>query len=235
METNRDFIEKLRALDILYIEDEEGVCKNIAEYLRRLARKVYIASDGVEGLKLYSKFKPDIIILDINMPNLNGIELTKKIREKDKKTRILVTTAHTDKEYMIDAVELIISRYLIKPFNTSKLLRALEKCVQELQEIKFKKKEFYLGGGVVYDYKTKILTIDNKVVSLTKHELLLLDLFIEQEGDIMTYEFIEYKVWDKKPMTPEALRSLIKNLRKKSYPELIENIHGIGYRLKIIE
>ena len=77
--------------------------------------------------------------------------------------------------------------------------------------------------------------MNRKNISLTKHELALLDLFIEEEGDIMTYEFIEYKVWDKKPMTPEGLRSLIKILRRKAYPELIENIHGIGYRLKIID
>lgn len=234
MKKNREFMGLLKELSVLYVEDEDGVCKNIAEYLRRLVKNVYIATDGVEGWDLYSKFKPDIIILDINMPNLNGIELAKKIRSVDKKSRILVTTAYTDKEYMIDAVELMLSRYLIKPFDTANLLKALQKCVSELQEVKFKKKEFNLGGGIVYDYRAKILYMNKRDIPLTKHELALLDLFIEEEGDIMTYEFIEYRVWDKKPMTPEGLRSLIKILRKKTYPQLIENIHGIGYRLKII-
>ena len=136
---------------MLNVEDEEGICENIAEYIRRLVKNVYIATDGNQGWDLYIEFKPDIIILDINMLNLNGIELAKKIRLNDKKSRILVTTAYTDKEYMLDAVELMLSRYLIKPFDTSDLLKALEKCVNELREIRFKKKEFNLGGGIIYE------------------------------------------------------------------------------------
>jgi YesN/AraC family two-component response regulator len=81
-------------LTILYAEDEIETRKNYGNYLKRNFKEVYIAQNGEEALDYYEKFEPNIMLLDINMPFINGLALTKKIRENDKKTRIIILTAH---------------------------------------------------------------------------------------------------------------------------------------------
>ncbi|MFA9239180.1 MAG: response regulator transcription factor [Candidatus Paceibacteria bacterium] len=224
----KNVIEKLQKLTLLYAEDEEGIRKNISDSLSYYVKEVLEACDGVEAYELYLQKKPDIILSDIHMPNLNGIDFVKKVRQEDKNIPIVMITAHTDKEYLLEAVELKMEKYIVKPIELETLLDVLEKCASLLeinQRVLLKIDENY-----TYDYDKKELTYKNEIVLLNKKEISFFELLIKNQNRIVTYEELQEKVWIDDVMTDSALRSLVRNLRKKLPTDIIFNLSGIGYR-----
>jgi DNA-binding response OmpR family regulator len=216
-------------LTILYVEDEELIRKNAVEYLGRICARVLEAEDGFEALKVYEKHKPDIIISDINMPRINGLEMAKKIRQNDKSTPIIIATAHTQTEYLIKAVELHLIKYLIKPITSSKLKDALSLAHEHLSQTNI----VTIDKKSIYDTLNKTLLINEKVIKLTKNELLLLDLLAKNHKRAVTYQEIENLIWIDEGMSMDALRSLVRSLRKKLQGDFVENVSGVGYRCKV--
>jgi YesN/AraC family two-component response regulator len=145
-----DFFKKLKTLTILYAEDEEGIRKNIADSLRYYVKEVLEAEDGQIALEMYLEKNPDIILSDIHMPILNGIDFIKKVREKDTHTPVIMITAHTDKKYLLDAVELHMEKYIVKPIDIDELFDALKKCIDSMD---INKKDILkVDEDYVYDY-----------------------------------------------------------------------------------
>ncbi len=224
----KDVIEKLQRLTLLYAEDEEGIRKNIADSLSYYVKEVIEARDGVEAYEFYLQKKPDIVLSDIHMPNLNGIDFVKKVREENKSIPIVIITAHTDKEYLLEAIELKMEKYIVKPIELESLLNVLEKCVYLLelnQKILLKIDENY-----IYDYDKKELRYKDEIVLLNKKEISFFELLIRNQNRIVSYEELQDKVWIDDVMTDSALRSLVRNLRKKLPTDIIFNLSGIGYR-----
>jgi DNA-binding response OmpR family regulator len=213
-------------LTILYVEDEEYIRKNAVEYLGRICKKVLEAGDGFEAYKVYEKQKPDIIISDIQMPNLSGLELAKKIRKTDKSIPIIIATAHTQTEYLLKAVELQLVKYIVKPITSAKLKEALSLAYEHLSCSNIVK----LDEKTTYDTLNKVLLIDDEVVKLTKNEQLLLELLVKNPQRAVTYKEIENLIWLDEGMSMDALRTLVRSLRKKLRGDFVENISGIGYR-----
>ena len=120
-------------IKILYVEDDEIARENGIEYLENYFELIYDASDAIKALQLYEKYKPDIIITDIQMPKLNGLEFVKRIRQKDKKTQVIVITAFCDKSYLLKAIELQLIKYLVKPVNEKEFEEALFLCINALK------------------------------------------------------------------------------------------------------
>ena len=224
----KDVIEKLQRLTLLYAEDEEGIRKNIADSLSYYVKEVIEARDGVEAYEFYLQKKPGIVLSDIHMPNLNGIDFVKKVREENKSIPIVIITAHTDKEYLLEAIELKMEKYIVKPIELESLLNVLEKCVYLLelnQKILLKIDENY-----IYDYDKKELRYKDEIVLLNKKEISFFELLIRNQNRIVSYEELQDKVWIDDVMTDSALRSLVRNLRKKLPTDIIFNLSGIGYR-----
>ena len=119
--------KKLANFTVLYAEDEVGVRQNVSEMLSLFFKRVYLAKDGIEAYELFLEKRPDLIITDIKMPLMDGIELAKKIREREPKAQILIISAHTEVDYMLDAIELSLVRYIVKPITETKLIDALDK------------------------------------------------------------------------------------------------------------
>ena len=226
---NKDFYDKLKNMTILYAEDEVGIRENIADSLRYYAKDVYEANDGQEGYEIYKEKAPDIILSDIHMPNVNGIEFVKKIRNENRNVPIVMITAHTDKEYLLEAVELHMEKYIVKPVDIDDLFETLDKCVQVLdsnKKILLKVDEDYL-----YDYDTKELKYKCENIILNRKEIIFLEVLISNQNRIVNYDELQEKVWGDDVMTDSALRSLVRNLRKKLPTDLIFNLSGVGYRL----
>ncbi len=123
----------LQSYSILYIEDNREIAEEIAFFLEPRVKKLYCAYDGQEGLSLYNKVHPDIIITDIQMPIMNGIEMIKEIRERDSDIPIIITTAFNDSEYMFQALDLQVDGYLIKPLRFDKLIQRLQKVIEPME------------------------------------------------------------------------------------------------------
>ena len=126
----------LQSLKILYVEDDELAREEIADFLEFEVGELIVASNGEEGLELFKKHKPDIVITDINMPKMNGLEMAKEIKKISPNTPIIITSAYSDSDYIIKAIELGISKYVLKPIDVDELLAML---IQTAKEILFDK------------------------------------------------------------------------------------------------
>ena len=219
----------LKNLKILYIDDENSIRENAVEYLGFYCDNVYEADDGISGFEAYKRFLPDIIISDIKMPKLDGIEMVKKIRENDKKTKIVLATAFLETSYLLEAVELGLVKYLLKPITADKLLPVLKSCIEDIVE---DKSIFNLNEEFTFDILNKTLFLKNEQITLTKKELQFLELLIKNNKRAVKYcEFNNY-VWHG-DMTEDSMRSIVKDIRKKTFKNIIRNISGIGYQINV--
>ncbi len=220
-------MKKKSNLSLLYVEDDPFILENAVEFLSDKFLEIYKATDGKEALELYFTNKPDIIITDIQMPNINGLKLCKEIRKVDNKTPIIITTAFAEQEYLLEAVELNLVKYLIKPIQEDSLLEALALCTQKERSI------IQLTNFHYFDTFNQSLFYNSDFIKLTSNELKFLTLLVNKKDRVILYKEIENYVYDGEYMSEDALKSLVKNLRKKISKEVIENHSKLGYKLKL--
>ena len=226
----------MKSLSILYAEDEEQTRLNYTEYLKIYFKKVYSVSDGAEALKCYEMNKPDILLLDINMPKINGLEVVQKIRQNDKITRIIMLTAHLEKEKLLLAAELNLTKYLPKPITRQKLKSALQEATNQFKELALSSSMLDLGDDYLWNTSNQILTCKEKTIKLTKYEILFLKLLSSQKNHVFSLDEISIYLWNEIFTTvtnTNKLKDIIKRLRKKLPKNSIENIYGSGYKLKV--
>ena len=218
-------------IKILYVEDDEIARENGIEYLENFFEQIYEASDAIIALQLYEKHKPDIIITDIQMPKLNGLEFVKRIRQKDKKTQIIIITAFCDKDYLLKAIELGLVKYLVKPVKEKEFEEALFLCVDSLENNQ--SNIVKLQENTYFDMFNKNLVIENEIVKLRAKELVFLELLVKNRNRYVSYEEIENYVWNDSVMTKDALKTLVKNLKTKIPKNLILNLTNSGYKIDV--
>lgn len=224
-------IEKKFNLSLLYVEDEPFILQNAVEFLSDNFVKIYEARDGEEALEIYLNKKPDIIITDIEMPKMGGLELCREIRKYDENTPIIITTAFADQDYLLKAIELNLVKYLIKPIQEELLHEALEICVSKLEH-RAKSVERLTEVHYFDTFNKTLLHLDD-FVKLTANEITFLTLLIEQKQRVVTYREIENYIWDGEYMSEDAIKGLVKNLRKKISKEVIQNHSKLGYKIKL--
>lgn len=218
-------------IKILYVEDDEIARENGVEYLQNFFEQIYAASDAIIALQLYEKHQPDIIITDIQMPKLNGLEFVKRIRQKDKKTQIIIITAFCDKDYLLKAIELGLVKYLVKPVKEKEFEEALFLCVNSLEEDVTNIVKLDINS--YFDSFNKNLVIDDEIIKLRTKELIFLELLIKNKNRYVSYEEIENYVWSDSVMTKDALKTLVKNLKSKIPKDLILNLTNSGYKIDV--
>jgi len=220
---------------ILFVEDEKETRENYVNYLKRYYNDVYEAENGLEAYHIYLEQKPKILILDINMPRMNGLELLEKIRQKDHNTKCLMLTAHTDKEFLLKATKLKLTDYLLKPLKRAGLKDALAKVIDEIESYEvISKTNLNLGDGYIWDIKESKLLLNSNEVILTGLEIKVLKLFFVNINIQLSYDDIIIYIWDSFDADKtEALKTIIKKLRKKLPKNLIQNIYGAGYKVTL--
>ncbi|OUR72688.1 hypothetical protein A9Q76_03425 [Arcobacter sp. 31_11_sub10_T18] len=221
-------MKKVNNSTILYIEDDDITRENISSYLKRQCKQLHIASNGEEGLELFKSFNPEIVITDIEMPKLNGLDMAKKIRKLSPTTQIIITTAYTSNEYLLQAVNLHLVQYIVKPISLPKLTNALKDCDDFLEE-EIETKKFFTAN-IFYDIYTKELVKAEEIISLSKNERALLELLLKNYPAPTSYESIESHVYDFSS-SKNAIKLLVKSLRSKISKEAITNVSGLGYNV----
>jgi len=211
-------------LNILCIDDEIGVRKRIVNTLSYYFKNVYEASNGEEGLDIYYDKEPDIILCDIQMPIMNGIEMIKIIREEDVLIPIILLTAYNSEEYLIELINLHVQHFILKPINSENLEEALHNALKGKYTGIVKLKD-----DVFLDIDTLSLNIGDENISLSLREVKFLTLVSNKM--VLYYSKIEEELWNGKNMSSGALKSFVRDLRKKLPYEMIENIPQIGYKL----
>ena len=224
---NKEFISKLKNFTLLYIEDEDGIRENIGTILKDMFKKVYLVANTQDAYSIFLSEKLDLIISDIRLKRDNGIDLIKRIRKDNTKIRIIITSAHTDLSYMLDATELNLVKYIVKPINQTKLNQALEAFLNTYKDNVIYK----LANNYLFDEGKSQIINQKEVYKLTKKEHIFLKLLIKKNR-IISYEEIQSLIWNENNvMSQNALRVFIKNFRKKLPKNSLNNIQGLGYRL----
>ena len=225
-------MENLKNHTILYAEDEGIIRLNISKRLEEYCHDVLVAKDGQEAWEIYTNKMPDVLILDVNMPHLSGLEVAKKVRNVNSNIPILLLTAYTDTNILLQAVELNLCKYLVKPVGKLALKEALVKISQKLQE--YSKELLQLEENYCWDKTNNRLLKNHEKVDLTPRETLLFSLLARHQYQSVSHEEIMAIVWEDKFMEEisiDSVKNLMNSLRKKLPKKCIKSIYGSGYTL----
>jgi DNA-binding response OmpR family regulator len=221
---------------ILYAEDDKSIRDNFIILLEDMFSEIYIADNGKDALKQYIVKKPDIIILDIRMPIIDGLEVAKQIRKSDEKTPIIMLTGYSDKELLLNAVNLKLEEYIIKPIDFKKFQQTIDNIIERLNT----KHLISIRKNIQWDKKNNLLFCNNKIIKLTKKEQLVVHLLMENLNKFIENNRMIYHIWeDEMPDNSHdnKLIQLIYRINKKLQPYLseddkfIENSYTLGYRI----
>ena len=223
---NQNLLKILSDKKVLCADDEEGILSNIVEILETFFYKAVGVSDGKKALEELECNSYDVLLFDICMPNMDGLEAIRNIRKTNHKIPIIILSAHTDQEYLWRAVELKITKFLTKPFDRTVLFEALEKAALELVDNRV---VVDLKDDYKYDFAQKCVLHNTKVIHLSKSESRFLELLLKNENNVLSFEQISEYLWEFESPSKEAIKSIVKELRKKMDSDIIKNIYGVGY------
>ena len=164
--------EDLKDIDLLFVEDEEQIRESFRKMIARKVNNFYMASNGIEGLELFKKNSPQIIISDVQMPKMNGLEMAEKIREIDKDVKIMIVSAFNDSEYLFKAIENDVSGYLVKPINKVKLYKQLNDLAKMILYESRKNKIFEIVNQVINHQENMVIVVGENRVKLANQEFL---------------------------------------------------------------
>lgn len=219
---------KLSNLLVLYIYKQRD--EKIISLLNKEFKKVFIASNLKEANKNYKKYSPCIILIDDDFKNSSMIDFLKEIRKTDFKTAIVTMTENKSNEYILEMIDLYITKYIVKPYEEELLYKSLLKCAEIIESRIYSNVK--LGKGIFFNFQTQSIINDDEIIILNKKESILINLFIQNPNRIITYEELEYHIWNDEG-TQAALKSLIRDFRKKTYKTILKNYSGIGYKLDL--
>lgn len=227
-------VDKYKAIlknsSLLLAEDEQNLRESFTKVLLLYVGKVYTAADGEEAFSLYKENHPDIIITDVKMPRLNGVDLIKRIRKENQEIPIIVTSAYTDKDFLLESIKLSLIEYTVKPIRQSELIRILEESAAVLLEKT--KTVMCIDEHHAYDYTNKMLTRNSVSIALTQKEIEFLEILLAHKGNLVTRQTLEDKLYIYEEAPPSALKNLVFKLRKKIGNDLIKTIGNLGYSIQ---
>ena len=193
---------------------------------------MFTSSNGQEALSILGNKHIDIILSDISMPKMDGIEFSKEIRKSNKNIPIILLTAHTDTNFLLEATKLKLIDYIVKPLDFKQLKEALIKASNEIYDSR--NITIYFKNNSWYDLSKKKLYIDSKEVNITAKEITLLEFLYNNKHKVVPTIEIKEHVWENYyEGTDSALKAVLNKLRKKIGKDSIKNISGIGYQLNI--
>lgn len=223
-------LKRFLDMTLLWADDDPSLPRYASRVLEGRVGRLITAADGEEAVDLFYEERPHMVLLDVEMPVLDGIGAAEAIRREDPEVAIVMVTGKNDRETMRKSIRSRIDDYLFKPVREEELLDVLERCarrrVPELPD------EFRFANGAVYDTQVKALFREKQVVSLTKSEARLLELLIRKKGNVLLAQEIYWELWNGEPVSESAFKSLLSRLRAKVGKEELVNHPGIGYSLR---
>ncbi len=216
-------------LTLLYVEDEEKIRNLLKSAIESEFKEVMTAGNGDEGFKKFKKFQPDIVVSDILMPVCDGLDMAKKIREFSKDVPIILFTAFSEKEKLLSAIDIGIDKYLIKPVDVDELLSTVEDIASKKLSVD---NIIKLNNDYEFNKTKRILSKNRVPIKLTKKELSFISLLVDNIGSFVSHENLKKNVWNNSKVNDAAVRTFIKRIRTKTDKEFVENISGLGYKIK---
>ena len=220
----------MKNLFLMIVEDEDKLREGLSAALAPFFSKLISAKNGDEGLKKFKKYNPDLVITDILMPIVDGLDMAKSIKAMSKDTPIIVLSAYSEKERLLRAIDIGIDKYLIKPVDVEELLLIIELIKNEKISTN---SLININERYKFDKIKRVLIKDGEEIALTKKELAFICLLIKQMGALVLHEDIKTHIWTNEKVSDTAIRTFIKRVRDKVGDELIKNVPGLGYKIKL--
>ena len=220
--------DKIKHKKILFAQSDNTIRDEYVNRLRLYFKDVDVADDGIQAYDKYKNKKYDLIIFDIDMPNMSGVELAKEIRKSDNKINLIVMSEYAKRNMLIKLQDTKIQRHLIKPLNKYTF-------DEEVYDVlyKFERKYKRINKFLKFDFINDELFADNKQIIITKKETLIFKTLISRIGKIYSDEELRKIVWTNKnaqDVTSNALKRMISSLRKKlGKHNVIKNTYSKGY------
>ena len=222
-----NYFEQMKNMTVLLADDDAVFRDSLSNSLNVFVERVITVADGMAALEKFSAGVADIVILDIDMPLLGGLDVARKIREEDNITPLFIATSFNDTETLKNAIPLMLVEYLIKPLTFDQLQNALLKSVQYLER----------QGGLCYriDQETSYSKLSGELrvagaepIVLPKREKQLLDLFLKNKSRLLEKNFLEDYLFEME-CNESSLKNLVYRLKKKLPAERIVNVRDLGY------
>ena len=230
----------MNKFQILVVEDDPPIRNLIATTLKTHEYKYLLAKNGEEAILQASSYAPDVVFLDLGLPDIDGVEIIKRIREWSNMP-IIVISARSEDEDKIEALDAGADDYLTKPFSVEELLARLRVMQRRIALLKsdseINEKSVYTNGRLKIDYAAGCAYIEDAELKLTPIEYKLLCLLAQNTGKVLTHKYITQKIWGSAwDSNVASLRVFMATLRKKLEDEnvsvaYIQTHVGIGYRM----
>jgi two-component system KDP operon response regulator KdpE len=223
---------------ILLVDDEERIVNFLKAKLRIAGYDILIATNGAEALEQFETHQPDLVILDLIMPTMDGFEVLKELRSFSSVPVIILSAKRADVD-KIKGLHLGADDYLPKPFNPDELLARIEAVKRRIEPVERRKtSETLTFGDIVMDFKTHSISVKGRAEYLTRIEWLLLSELAQNAGRVMLYEELLSRVWGPEYRNDvQLLRTWVSRIRSKleekpDDPKLIVTMPRVGYILK---
>jgi DNA-binding response OmpR family regulator len=215
----------LKNLNVLYVDDDVNDCKKLGKILNYYFASVETSSDVNEAMEIYKKGKCNLLLVDYDMPIMNGYEFLKEIRKDNDKIPAVIMSAYDDKDKLFNAIEVQLVSYLVKPYSMDELKDVFYKVLGWIEDKGLLEKT--LCDGVKYMFSTKTLYVKEKEVSLSPSEFKMLEVLINNENKLVNYEQIKLILGDN--CTHKSMVNQMHKLKKKLEVDIIKNIKDFGY------
>lgn len=242
MTNSSDVIANTKDLSILFAEDNDEMRENTAEILRKFFKCIDTSSNGEDAIEKYIEYYEnnykyyDIVLSDIQMPILNGIELTTHIYSMNPSQTVIILSAFDNPEYLLSLINLGVEQFIKKPIDYQELLRAFASASQKinnnLPSVYEKSDKVKLNENFTYNRENNSLTNLNENIYLTKYEIIFLHLLSTNVGRIYSNDDIvnHYNNLNE-TIDAKNIRKLVSKFRKKLPQNCLESIYGVGYKL----
>ncbi len=218
----------LKTLNVLYVDDDQEACQSIGTVLKYYFKNVYIAKNGYEALEVYKKKSCNVLLVDYDMPIMNGYEFLKEVREENSLIPAVIISSYDDKDKLFNAVKLELVEYLLKPFEHKELKELFKNILHWMEKKSIL--ETPLSNEKIYSFSKKQIISDEKIINLTSSEYKILEYLILNENRLVYYqELIDLNTED---CNQNSLQTLIYKIKKKLGVDIIKNVKNEGYILK---
>ncbi len=242
MINSKELITYTQHLTLLFVEDHDELRENTTEILKKFFSHVESSPNGKDALTKYKQYHEkhskyyDIVISDIQMPKLNGVELTKEIYIINPEQTVIVLSAHDESKYLLPLVNIGIEYFIKKPIDYQEFLEVLlntsKKIHHSTPHNSPDKTKIQLSDEYAFDIKNNYLVHNKNIIYLTKYEILFMQLLSKNIGKIYSNEdIVSYYRVNNDSIDATNIRKLVSKLRKKLPEKCIESIYGVGYRL----
>lgn len=217
-------------LKILLLEDEQMLSEAINEYLLSLGHRITSFYDGSEALEALKKETFDLLVLDINVPGIDGLDLLEQLHCLKIRPPAIYISALVDIEGISRAYDLGCFDYLKKPFHLKELSLRIDKVMQSCT---IPQNHVRLSKSYAYDASTSTLMCDNVTQTLTKRQLQIIDLLARNRGRVVDFDQFRTYVWDEEYVDNATIRAEVSRLKKSLKEDFIQNIRALGYMIDI--